>query len=110
MKPLTLSYDLERKSVEKPARKRKFGERFASSKTAGLNPRREMRVLEIVIESCSRIEELEIGIFCLTAETICRIDGEELSHISQCKLLKKLTLANFNITDGVFFEEVVVIF
>ena len=105
-----MSYDLERKSVEKPARKRKFGERFASSKTTGLNPHREMRVLEIVIQSCSRIEELEIGIFCLTAETICRIDGEELSHISQCKLLKKLTLANFNITDGVFFEEVVVIF
>jgi hypothetical protein len=70
-----------------------------------------LHVLEIVIKSCSRIEELEIGTFSnITGDGICRIDGEDLSQISQCKLLRKLTLANFNITDGVFLEEVDIIY
>ena len=95
--------------------KRKFSELFLSSKGAGLNspskaaglnsPRKLL--LDIVIKSCSRIVELEIGTFNdVTVERTLRIDGEDLSHISQCKFLKKLTFANFNITDGVFLEEV----
>ncbi len=61
----------------------------------------------IIVQSCSRIEELEICMFKESiSATMCRIDGEDLAHIAQCKLLKKLTLGNFLITDGVFLEEV----
>lgn len=105
--------DLEQKPAQRPVKKRRFGEPN-TSKAAELNPHRELHLLETVIKSCSRIQELEIGMFIdlnhLIDERIGRIDGEDLSNISQCKFLKKLTLANFNITDGVFFEEVVNIF
>ena len=63
--------------------------------------------LAVVIKSCSRIEELEISTFKdVMSDTIYRIDEEDLIHISQCKLLKKLTLGNFHISDGIFLEEV----
>ncbi len=101
------SCDLEQKPTQRPVKKRRFGE-LNISKAAELNPHRELHLLETVIKSCSRIQELEIGTFNdVMDERIGRIDGEDLSHISQCKFLKKLTLANFNITDGVFLEEVV---
>jgi hypothetical protein len=101
------SCDLEQKPAQRPVKKRRFGEPN-TSKAAELNPHKELHLLETVIKSCSRIKELEIGTFNdVTDERIGRIDGEDLSNISQCKLLKKLTLANFNITDGVFLEEVV---
>lgn len=101
------SCDLEQKPAQRPVKKRRFGEPN-TSKAAELNPHKELHLLETVIKSCSRIEELEIGTFNdVIDERTGRIDGEDLSNISQCKLLKKLTLANFNITDGVFLEEVV---
>lgn len=64
-------------------------------------------ILEIV-RSCLLIQELEISIFKeVTTDSTCRIDGEDLAHIAQCKLLKKLSFGNFFITDGIFLEEVV---
>lgn len=50
------------------------------------------------------LEELEIIHF--SSDPTPRIDGEDLCHIAQCKLLRKLTLGDFLITDGVFLEEV----
>ncbi|EFX68230.1 hypothetical protein DAPPUDRAFT_330294 [Daphnia pulex] len=95
---------IEQKPGQRPVKKRRFGEPNIS-KAAEFNPHRELHLLDTVINSCSRIQELEIGMFIdLIDERIGRI--EDLSNISQCKLLKKLTLANFNITDGVFLEEV----
>lgn len=72
-----------------------------------LLPRRTP-ILEIVL-SCSLVQEIEICLFKepdgpLAASS--RVDGEDLTHLSQCKLLRKLTLGNFFITDGIFLEEV----
>lgn len=100
VEPSLLAVDHKR---ERPTRKRKFGEPFYNA--AESNPIVHLPVLGVVFKSCLQIEELEIGVFTDASETF-RIDGEDLAQITQCKLLRKLTLASFNIVEGVFLEEV----
>ena len=88
----------------KKSRKRMFHELAEESYLLS----RRTPILEIVL-SCSLVQEIEICLFKkpdgpLAASS--RVDGEDLTHLSQCKLLRKLTLGNFFITDGIFLEEV----
>ncbi|KAI9565505.1 hypothetical protein GHT06_009297 [Daphnia sinensis] len=101
IEPSLLAVDHKR---ERPVRKRKFGESFYNA--AESNPFRPVPVLGAVFKSCLQIEELEIGVFTDVGE-IFRIDGEDLAGITQCKRLRKLTLASINIVEGVFLEEVI---
>ncbi|XP_057373198.1 uncharacterized protein LOC130694049 isoform X2 [Daphnia carinata] len=100
VEPSLLVVDQKR---ERPIRKRKFGEPFHNA--AESNPIRPLSVLGVVFKSCLQIEELEIGVFTDLNETF-RVDGEDLAQITQCKLLRKLTLVSINIVEGVFLEEV----
>lgn len=93
---------------ERTNRKRRFHETRDLQSSKSDTPLRAFPILE-VIRNCTLIAELEISNFkeCdTTAKSVCRVDGEDLSHIAQCKLLKRLTLGNFFITDGIFLEEV----
>ena len=57
--------------------------------------------MDAVIQSCPLIQELELAFF---NNHQIKLSVEELSAISQCVNLKKLTLSNFSMLDGRFLE------
>lgn len=91
-------------STEPKRGKRKRKDMFAdSSADVRTFISRRSPVLEVV-QNCTMLEEIEIR--NLQHREATRIDEEDLCYIAQCKLLRKLTLGGFHITDGVFLEEV----
>lgn len=66
-------------------------------------------ILEIA-QNCLMLEELEISFFKESFHYYLsgplHINGEDLCYIAQFKMLRKLTLGDFDVNDGVFLEEV----
>lgn len=60
-------------------------------------------LMAAVLQSCPLIQEIELASF---DNHRIRLSVEELSAISQCVNLKKLTLTNLSIMDGLFLEQV----
>lgn len=59
--------------------------------------------IKSIVQSCPHIQELEI-IGHDNDSTFLTV--EDLSSIAQLKNLKRLTLANFNVKDGLFLEHI----
>ena len=65
-----------------------------------------MPYLSSIIESCPLIQELEI-MEREGSHRLSRITGEDLSSIALLgTTLKRLTLANFHVKDGLFLEDI----
>ena len=62
----------------------------------------EKTLLRRFLHSCLSLEELEIISFGYN----CSIISADLSFVSQCRALRKLTLAGFHIQNGHFLEQV----